>query len=440
MEALINKNKGGSDGLNFNFSFGFDSSEFSDRTLRLEITADSQENIADCERESKRRRIYHEEETALQISNEKAMEIAKQSPSTLHKPNEKTVEILEESLLSARKTSNEAVLRVRTIQVISVLLAAKSPFFYKLFTNGMRESKQRDVTLRISCSEEEAFMDLLNFIYCGSLNAQSTTMLLDVLMVADKFEVAVCMNHCIGVLQCLPMTIDSASLFLSLPSSVLMADAVQPLIIAAKGFLKKQFSKIKVFKEEHMSLPLAVVEESFTSDELQVNSEDVLYDFIITWAKKHYPNNEERKLFLNNKLSHLIRFPQMTNKKLEEILSSEDFDYLSALKLVSEALLFKAEQNSCTLKGIHDKRFCERSYSRRPIRMMEFYKPHRECMVFWDVKIDELLTSNRKEYLSSEAFYIGDQEFFFLAFMYRCNPRLACIWLAMAHRDKVNTK
>ncbi|CAL9230236.1 unnamed protein product [Arabidopsis halleri] len=42
------------------------------------------------------------------------------------------------------------VVRVKELHISSPILAAKSPFFYKLFSNGMRESEQRHVTLRIS--------------------------------------------------------------------------------------------------------------------------------------------------------------------------------------------------------------------------------------------------------------------------------------------------
>lgn len=42
-----------------------------------------------------------------------------------------------------------SAVRVRTLHISSLILAAKSPFFYKLFSNDMRELEQRHVTLRI---------------------------------------------------------------------------------------------------------------------------------------------------------------------------------------------------------------------------------------------------------------------------------------------------
>ena len=87
-------------------------------------------------------------------------------------------------------------------------------------------------------------MDLLNFMYSNTLATTTAPALLDVLMAADKFEVASCMRYCSRLLRNLPMTCESALLYLDLPSSVLMADAVQPLTDAAKQFLAAHYKDI----------------------------------------------------------------------------------------------------------------------------------------------------------------------------------------------------
>lgn len=87
-------------------------------------------------------------------------------------------------------------------------------------------------------------MDLLNFMYSNTLLANSPAALLDVLMAADKFEVASCMRYCSRLLTNLPMTRESALLYLDLPSSVSMGDAVQSLTEAAKRYLAITFKDI----------------------------------------------------------------------------------------------------------------------------------------------------------------------------------------------------
>lgn len=87
-------------------------------------------------------------------------------------------------------------------------------------------------------------MELLNFMYSNTLSTTSPPALLDVLMAADKYEVVSCMRYCSRQLRNMPMTPESALLYLELPSSVLMAEAVQPLTDAAKQYLACRYKDI----------------------------------------------------------------------------------------------------------------------------------------------------------------------------------------------------
>lgn len=92
-------------------------------------------------------------------------------------------------------------------------------------------------------AEEVSVMDLLKYVYSNDL---PTTLdaLLHLLVIADKFEVASCSRDCTRLLQNMPMTCESASLYLDLPPSVLMSPAVQPLIDATKPFLVAHFKDL----------------------------------------------------------------------------------------------------------------------------------------------------------------------------------------------------
>ncbi|KAF3657628.1 BTB/POZ domain-containing protein [Capsicum annuum] len=83
-----------------------------------------------------------------------------------------------------------------------------------------------------------------NQYFSNTLTTNTAPTLLDVLMAAYKFEVASCMRYCSRLLCNLPMTPESALLYLELPSSVLMADAVHPLTDAAKQFLAARYKDI----------------------------------------------------------------------------------------------------------------------------------------------------------------------------------------------------
>ncbi|KAK9749470.1 hypothetical protein RND81_02G128200 [Saponaria officinalis] len=314
------------------------------------------------------------------------------------------------------------ILRVQTLHISSPILAAKSPFFFKLFSNGMRESEQRHVTLRIH--ESAALMELLNFMYSNTLSPNTATALLDVLMAADKFEVGSCMKYCSHLLRNMPMTPESALLYLDLPSCVLMADAVQSLSDAAKKYLADRYKDITKFPEEVLSLPIAGIESVLSSDDLQVASEDAVYDFVLKWARARYPKIEERREILATRLARYIRFPYMTCRKLRKALTCPDFDHEVSSKLVMEALFFKAEAPHrqrilvSEESASTNQRFMERSYKYRPVKVVEFELPRQQCVVYLDLKQEECANLFPSGRVYSQAFHLGGQGFFLSA---HCN-------------------
>ncbi|RDX67682.1 BTB/POZ domain-containing protein POB1, partial [Mucuna pruriens] len=427
------------------FGFAFNDSNFSDRILRIEIMGDPVEvrpesegctTIADWARHRKRRREEFKNAIDLhllpdeQIFNGNQPDMDDFIPS--ENQDEEAVAMVEESP-SGDEVANgndsnwnmdcSAVVRVRKLHISSPILAAKSPFFYKLFSNGMRESEQRHVTLRINASEEAALMELLNFMYSNTLNITSPPALLDVLMAADKFEVASCMRYCCRLLRNIPMTPESALLYLELPSSVLLSDAVQPLTDAAKQYLAGRYKDITKFQEEVMGLPLAGIEAILSSDELQVASEDAVYDFVLKWVRTQYPKVEERRELLGSRLARLIRFPYMTCRKLKKVLTCNDFDHDAASKLVLEALFFKAEaphrQRILAAEcASYNRLFVERAYKYRPVKVVEFELPRQQCVVYLDLKREECANLFPSGRVYSQAFHLGGQGFFLSA---HCN-------------------
>ncbi|XP_073045065.1 BTB/POZ domain-containing protein POB1-like isoform X1 [Primulina eburnea] len=437
------------------FGFAFNDSNFSDRLLRIEIVSDSRAESEVCQtladwaatRKSKRHRgdivkkdtdMYHSF-AALDINNSPEEQILDcLQPDDEEGVGDENHDEEEIRMIEDPHSGDEAansddsnlsddcskVLKVEMLHISSPILAAKSPFFYKLFSNGMMESEQRHVTLRISASEEAALMELLNFMYSNTLTVTTAPAILDVLMAADKFEVASCMRHCSRLLRNLPMTPESALLYLDLPSSVLIADAVQPLTDAAKQFLASRYKDISKYQDEVMNLPLAGIEAILSSDDLQVASEDAVYDFVLKWTRTHYQTQEERWDILCSRLGRYIRFPYMTCRKLRKVLTCTDFDHDFATKAVLDALFFKAEApHRQRTHAIEDssytsRRFIERAYKYRPVKVIEFDVPRQQCVVYLDLKREEcshLFPSGR---VYSQAFHLGGQGFFLSA---HCN-------------------
>ncbi|XP_057453453.1 BTB/POZ domain-containing protein POB1-like isoform X2 [Lotus japonicus] len=291
--------------------------------------------------------------------------------------------------------SAATVVRVKTLHISSPILAAKSPFFYQLFSNVTSESEQRHITLSINASEETGLMELLKFMYSNTLNISAAPALLDVLMAADKFDVPSCMKYLLNS----PMTTDSALLYLELPHTVV---AAQPLIDAAKQYLVDRYKDIthKQFEEELMALPLSGIEAILASDDLQVASDDDVYDFALNWARQKYKSLEERREVLGTRLVRLIRFPYMTCQKLEDVLTCNDFEHEAASKLVLEALSFKAESLAAKESTSLNQRFVKRAY---------------KCVMYLHLKRKKCVALFPSGHFQSKAFHFGGQMFFLSA-------------------------
>ncbi|KAI4984493.1 hypothetical protein ZWY2020_017123 [Hordeum vulgare] len=250
---------------------------------------------------------------------------------------------------SSWTASSTAVLRVKTVHVSSVILAAKSSFFFKLFSNGMKESDQRQSTVRIADSEENAFMELLRFMYNGRLTPTTeSTLLVDILMIADKFDVASCIKLCSQRLIALPMTPESAVRCLDLPCSIPMS---ADLSEAAKKFLSKRYEKFLLtkFQDELMRVPLAGIVAILSKNLPGAESEKSVFDFVVRWADFQYPNSEERRKILSSSLLPVVALVRsMTN----EIL---------------------IDQPSCIMNFILKREHCSGSFPSGSIRSPPFY-------------------------------------------------------------------
>eukprot|EP00253_Pinus_taeda_P025731 PITA_25731 len=268
----------------------------------------------------------------------------------------------------------------------------------KIMHDDKLELENRHLTFHIRCSEEEAFMNVLRFMHQGTLQLPCTAEVLDVLILALKMDVTRCVDYCLRELQS-SMTTDSALHYLQLPPTMLTNHRVQSLKESAEKFLVEHLGYIEKHSEELLDLPLAGIEVVLSSDELRVESEDALYDFVISWARKHYPSLEQRREILGSNLCKLIRFPNMTTHKLKDVLSCDDLDNVCASNVVSEALLLKVDAPHKILN--------ERVYQHFPVTVVEFDDPIKESMVFWYITKD-----------SCSRFFRDDERLYSLPFLF----------------------
>ncbi|EYU38917.1 hypothetical protein MIMGU_mgv1a0037492mg, partial [Erythranthe guttata] len=179
------------------------------------------------------------------------------------------------------------------------------------------------------------------------------------------------------------------------------------------------------YQDEVINLPLAGIEAILSSDDLQVASEDAVYDFAVKWTRTHYQRLEDRKDILCTRLGSHIRFPYMTSRKLRKVLACQDFDQDFSKQAVLEALFFKAEApHRQRTQAIDDsststsRRFVERAYKYRPVKVIEFDLPRQQCVVYLDLKREECSNLYPSGRVYSQAFHLGGQGFFLSA---HCN-------------------
>ncbi|KAK1320563.1 BTB/POZ domain-containing protein POB1 [Acorus calamus] len=271
----------------------------------------------------------------------------------------------------------------------------------------MRETDpQCRVVIKIDDSDVVALMELLHFIYGGKLSSStegSFVTLVDVMLLSDKLQVVSCIEHCIQSLKNLPMTPESAIIYLEIALHDLVRGDIQPLADEAKKFLATRYKDVIKFKEELCNLTLPAIEAIFNGEELKVPSEDCVYDMIMKWAQEQFPSPEERRTVLGSCITRLVRFPYMSPEKLREVLTSHDLDHDFAKDVVNEALFFKVEPRNPrwspmeSSKEAVDRQFVKRNYSR--------------CIYYFDLSLDQCKKLRSGESLDSGKFYLGNQPF-----------------------------
>ena len=178
------------------------------------------------------------------------------------------------------------------------------------------------------------------------------------------------------------------------------------------------------YQEDILQFPLSGIEAILSSNDLLVASEDAVFDFVLKWARFHYPSLEERQEVLGVRLARFIRFPYMSCRKLKKVLTCIDFDHEAASKLVLEALFFKADFPHRQRALITDDStstshpFIERTYKYRPVKIIELELPRQQCVIFLDLKREECISLFPSGRIYSQAFHLGGQGFFLSA---HCN-------------------
>lgn len=190
------------------------------------------------------------------------------------------------------------------------VLSACSPYFHAMFTGELQESRQREIEIRDV--DEHAMELLVDFSYTAQAVIDESNVqvllpaacLLQITEIQDK-----CCEFLKGQLD---------------PSNCLgiraFADthSCQELLQYADKFTQEKFQEV-IESEEFLLLPVNQLIEIISSDELNVRTEEQVYNAIINWVKY---NVAERRQHLAHVLQH-VRLSQLTAKFLVGTVGSD---------------------------------------------------------------------------------------------------------------------
>lgn len=184
-----------------------------------------------------------------------------------------------------------------------VILSACSPYFHAMFTGELAESRQTEVTIRDI--DETAMELLIDFCYTSNITVEEGNVQ-TLLPAACLLHLAEIQDVCCEFLK---RQLD--------PSNCLgiraFADthACRDLLRIADKFTQHNFQEV-MESEEFMLLPVNQLVDIISSDELNVRSEEQVYQAVMGWIKY---NIQERRQHLPTVLQH-VRLPLMSPKFL----------------------------------------------------------------------------------------------------------------------------
>ena len=205
-------------------------------------------------------------------------------------------------------------LRQHKIYVHGLWLAVQSPYFRSLLhSSGMKETHDTEVHLKIPESEEKAHIVVLEAMYRSDvLNDKSVDELLDVLELADKYDVKFVFKKCKYVLQQNATTFESSRKIMHVIKVKHNMNDSEDLAATLQSVLAQEFSPLDENwqSEKFTSLPEPSVKYLLSSDDLIVQSENTVFHALMYWMEQN--DVDPAGLEETNDLLAVVRFKLVT--------------------------------------------------------------------------------------------------------------------------------
>lgn len=237
------------------------------------------------------------------------------SPARLSHTSEKhpKVTLTELNVLRRHRELCDVVLNVggRKIFAHRVILSACSPYFRAMFTGELEESRQTEVTIRDI--DENAMELLIDFCYTSHIIVEESNVQ-TLLPAACLLQLAEIQDICCEFLkrQLDPTNCLGIRAFADTHSC-------RELLRIADKFTQHNFQEVVTESEEFLLLPVGQLVDIICSDELNVRSEEQVFNAVMAWLKY---NVADRRQHLSQVLQH-VRLPLLSPKFLVGTVGSD---------------------------------------------------------------------------------------------------------------------
>ncbi|KAL9952747.1 hypothetical protein ACROYT_G040041 [Oculina patagonica] len=208
------------------------------------------------------------------------------------------------------------------------VLSEASPFFEKLLSSGMIESKKREV--RLEMLTEAGLGAVLEFIYTGGVQMLAEDNARDLIEMADYLFILPLKTLAERVLA---QTLNTSNCI----STYYFAERYEckELISDAKKLIHANFTDVAK-AEEFLNLSCEEVNEWISSDEIVVSAEEDVFKIILSWIDH---NKRERKKYFADLLRQVRLVYVLRDYLFNDIVANDLVnDNACCLTLVKEAL------------------------------------------------------------------------------------------------------
>ena len=209
------------------------------------------------------------------------------------------------------------------------VLSKASPFFEKMLNSDMKEANEGIV--RLEMVNESSLRGILEFIYTGSVQISTENNARELIAMADYFllpEVKTIAGRILirnlNVLNCISIY-RFAEIY-----------RCEKLISETKKFMLSNFTSVAKTEEFLNTMSIKEVEMWISSDEIDVNAEEDVFKFILSWIDR---DEFERKTYFSQLFRH-VRLVYVSRDFLSSDVVTNDLvkDTEGCLDLVKEAL------------------------------------------------------------------------------------------------------